>query len=68
MWATLFPQNENWLDRGLRVLVGGTLLAVAVTGQTAWGYVGLLPLLTGLVGSCPAYRLFGVNTCRPAAR
>ena len=68
MWSALFPRNENYLDRGLRVLVGVALLALAVTGQTAWGYIGVLPLLTGLVGSCPAYRLLGVSTCRSAAR
>jgi hypothetical protein len=64
MWSALFPPNENQLDRGFRVLVGGVLLFLAVTGVTAWGYVGLLPLVTGLVGSCPAYRLLGVNTCK----
>jgi hypothetical protein len=64
MWAALFPRNENALDRGLRVFVGGVLLFLALTGTTAWGWVGLLPLLTGLVGSCPAYRLFGIDTCR----
>jgi hypothetical protein len=68
MWSALFPNNENAIDRGLRVLVGGVLLSLAVTGVTAWGWVGVLPLVTGLVGSCPAYRLFGITTCkrRPA--
>ena len=64
MWSALFPQNEHRLDRALRVLVGGVLLFLALTGVTAWGYVGLLPLVTGLVGSCPACRLLGVNTCK----
>jgi hypothetical protein len=68
MWSALFPHNENRLDRGLRVFVGGVLLFVAVTGQSAWGYLGVLPLLTGLVGSCPAYRVFGVSTCRTPAK
>ena len=67
MWSALFPHNENPLDRGLRVFVGGVLLTLALTGVTAWGWVGLLPLVTGLVGSCPAYRLFGISTCRSAA-
>ena len=67
MWSALFPHNENQFDRGFRVFVGGVLLFLAVTGVTAWGYVGLLPLVTGLVGSCPAYTLFGLSTChRPA--
>ena len=63
MWSALLPQNENRLDRGLRVFVGGVLLFVAVTGVTAWGYIGVVPLLTGLLGSCPAYTLFGLSTC-----
>jgi hypothetical protein len=48
------------------VFLGGALVFLAVTGQTAWGWVGVLPLVTGLVGSCPAYRLFGVSTCHHA--
>jgi hypothetical protein len=68
MRSTLFRHNENPLDRGLRVLVGGVLLLLALTGVTAWGWVGLLPLVTGLVGTCPAYTLLGISTCRPAAR
>ena len=64
MWSALFPLNEHPIDRGLRVFVGGVLLYFAVTGVTAWGWVGLLPFVTGVVGSCPAYRLFGINTCR----
>ena len=68
MWPALFPQNENQLDRGFRVFVGGVLLFLAVTGVTAWGYVGLLPLVTGLLGSCPAYTLFGVSTCHRGAK
>jgi hypothetical protein len=66
MWSALFPRNESHLDRALRVFLGGALVFLAVTGQTAWGWVGVLPLVTGLVGSCPAYRLFGVSTCHHA--
>jgi hypothetical protein len=64
MWSALFPHNENSVDRAIRVLIGGVMLFVAVTGTSAWGWIGLLPLVTGLVGSCPAYRLFGVSTYR----
>lgn len=63
MWSALFLHNEGGFDRGLRIFVGGVLLFLALTGVTAWGWVGLLPLITGLVGSCPAYRIFGFNTC-----
>ena len=56
--------NEGGLDRGLRVLVGLGVLALAFVGpKTPWAYIGLVPLLTGLVGYCPLYSLLGLNTC-----
>jgi hypothetical protein len=58
------PRNEGTLDRALRILAGLVLLSLVFVGpQTAWGWIGLVPLLTGLVGYCPLYRLFGINTC-----
>lgn len=52
--------NVGSLDRVLRVAVGAALVAAAALGFISpIGYVGLVPLLTGLVGYCPAYRLFG---------
>jgi len=57
-------KNEGTIDRVLRVLVGLGLLSLAFVGpQTPWGYVGVVPLLTGLVGFCPLYTLLGMNTC-----
>lgn len=56
--------NEGGLDRVLRVVVGLAILSLAFVGpQTPWGYVGIVPLLTGIFGFCPAYALLGVNTC-----
>lgn len=56
--------NEGGLDRALRVVVGLGLLALVFVGpKTPWGYVGLVPLLTGLVGYCPLYALLRINTC-----
>ena len=56
--------NEAGWDRGLRVVVGLGLLSMTVVGpQTLWGLVGLLPLVTGLWGHCPLYRVLGVSTC-----
>ena len=50
------------------VALGLVLLSLAFVGpQTPWGYIGLIPLLTGIVGFCPLYRLLGINTC-PAGR
>lgn len=56
--------NEGKLDRALRVILGVALIALVFMGpQTAWGWVGLVPLVTGLVGFCPLYALLGINTC-----
>jgi len=59
----LFPINEHPAERGIRVVAGIALLAVALTGVSPWGYIGIVPLLTGLLGSCPVYTLFGWSTC-----
>ena len=58
-------RNEGSIDRALRVTLGLILIAMVFVGpKAAWGWVGLVPLITGLVGFCPLYRLIGVNTCR----
>lgn len=64
----MFPNNEGRWDRVLRVVVGLVLLSLMFVGpETPWGLVGLIPLLTAVVGWCPLYSLFGVSTC-PAKR
>lgn len=61
----MFKTNEGTIDRALRVLVGLALIAIVFVGpQTPWGWVGLVPLLTGLVGNCPVYSLLGIRTCK----
>ena len=56
--------NVGNFDRALRVVLGLILIACVFIGpQTPWGWIGLVPLLTALVGFCPAYRLLGVNSC-----
>ncbi|MGC9216523.1 YgaP family membrane protein [Acidithiobacillus sp.] len=56
--------NEGNLDRIVRVIIGGILIALVFVGpQTLWGWIGIIPLTTGLLGWCPAYKLFGLNTC-----
>ncbi|MGB8933365.1 MAG: DUF2892 domain-containing protein [Anaeromyxobacteraceae bacterium] len=56
--------NEGTLDRGIRVVVGLAVLSLAFIGpRTPLGYLGLVPLLTGAIGFCPVYRLFGLSTC-----
>ena len=61
------PRNEGTIDRALRIIVGVVLLYLAISGQyTPWTWLGVVPLLTGLVGFCPLYRLLGMNTCKVA--
>lgn len=56
--------NEGKLDRAVRMVLGLALIAMVFIGpQTPWGWVGIVPLLTGLVGYCPLYSIFGINTC-----
>lgn len=55
--------NVGGIDRVLRIVVGLGLLSVVFVGpQTPWGWIGVVPLLTALVGWCPAYTLFGWST------
>ncbi|NBC35650.1 DUF2892 domain-containing protein [Novosphingobium sp. FSY-8] len=58
------PTNEGTIDRALRVIAGLVLIALVFVGpQTPWGWVGVVPLLTGLMGFCPLYTVLGLNTC-----
>ena len=51
----MFARNEGSFDRFFRVIVGLAILSLVFFGpKTAWGYIGLVPLITGLVGYCPA--------------
>ena len=57
-------KNGGGIDRILRIVVGLVLVGLAATGSVGWwGWIGVVPLLTGLLGSCPAYKLLGMNTC-----
>jgi len=56
--------NEGTIDRILRVIVGLALISIVFVGpQTPWGWIGVIPLVTGLVGMCPLYAILGINTC-----
>lgn len=66
----MFTTNEGTLDRALRILAGLALLAWFFLDQGAgfWHYaklIGIVPLVTGLLGNCPVYSIFGVSTCPP---
>lgn len=59
-------RNVGTIDRVLRIVLGLVLIALVFVGpQTPWGWIGVIPLLTGLVSFCPAYRLIGLRTCSP---
>lgn len=59
----MFKTNVGSSDRVLRIILGLVLIAMVFVGpQTPWGWVGLVPLLTGLMRTCPLYSLFGWNS------
>jgi hypothetical protein len=61
-------RNVGSLDRAIRIILGIVLFSMVFVGpQTAWGYLGLLPLVTGFLGWCPLYSLLRVSTARPQA-
>ena len=56
--------NEGGIDRIVRIVAGLVLIGLAYTGTVGmWGYIGVVPLATGLIGWCPAYTMLGMNTC-----
>lgn len=60
----MFNINVGPTDRILRIIVGLDLIALVFVGpQTPWGWIGLIPLVTGLFQTCPLYTLAGVDTC-----
>ena len=57
--------NVGGLDRLARITVGLVLIVLALTGLVGiWGYLGVVPLATGLIGWCPAYLPFGISSCK----
>ncbi len=55
--------NEGTIDRAVRIVAGLAILSLAFVGpQSPLGYLGLVPLVTGVIGFCPAYRLLGLST------
>ena len=55
--------NVGGIDKILRIVAGLALVAWALMGGPVWAWIGILPLLTGVMGWCPAYKLLGMNTC-----
>lgn len=57
-------RNAGGIDRIIRVLLGVTLIGATIMEVLpVWGWIGVIPLATGLLGLCPAYSLLGINTC-----
>ena len=56
--------NVGGIDRVIRIVVGIALIGATLAGAIGvWGWIGIVPLATGLFGMCPAYKLLGLNTC-----
>ena len=59
-------QNVGTIDRVVRVVVGLALIGATLLGYIGlWGWIGVVPVATGLFGFCPAYLPFGLSTCSP---
>lgn len=56
--------NVGGIDRALSIIVGLVIIGWGIYAQSWWGAIGLVPLLTGLIGWCPAYLPFGLNSCK----
>lgn len=64
MLDKIFPNNEHTIERVVRILLGIALIAIVFVGpKTPWGWLGVVPIATGLLGSCPLYTVLGVSTC-----
>jgi hypothetical protein len=62
--GVFMKSNTGGIDRILRIVAGLVLLGLTLTGNIGvWGWIGVVPLATGLIGWCPAYTLLGFNTC-----
>ena len=64
----MFKTNEGSIDRILRVVIGAALILgffLNRDGAYSWLYlIGIVPLVTGLIGTCPLYSIFGISTCK----
>lgn len=64
MTSKILPKNTHPIERVIRILIGVALLTLVFVGpKTPFGLLGIIPLATGLLGSCPLYTLFGWSTC-----
>ncbi len=60
--------NIGNIERILRIVIGLALVILTAMGNLpVWGYIGIVPLVTGLIGWCPPYAIFGISTCKTKA-
>lgn len=61
-------KNIGSIERIIRAVVGIVLIALVFVGpQTPWGWIGIIPLATSIMGWCPPYAMFGISTCKTKA-
>jgi hypothetical protein len=61
----IMKKNIGSVERIIRIIAGIAIISLAFVGpQSAWAYLGIVPLATGLIGWCPPYALFGFSTCK----
>jgi len=63
MQENIMQKNLGVSDRFIRIILGLVIIAIGVLYQSYWGVIGAIPLLTSLMGWCPAYQIFGLSTC-----
>ncbi len=60
--------NVGSLDKTLRIVIGLALISLVFVGpQTPWGWIGVIPLITALIGWCPLYKILGISSCKAKA-
>lgn len=59
----MLAKNVGGIDKILRIVIGALLIIGALMGYGVWMWIGVVPLVTGLMGSCPLYSILGVSTC-----
>ncbi|PIU41899.1 MAG: DUF2892 domain-containing protein [Candidatus Omnitrophica bacterium CG07_land_8_20_14_0_80_42_15] len=57
-------KNVGSVDKVARVLMGTLIIICGIYFKSLWGLVGIVPIVTGFIGYCPIYQLFGLNTCK----
>ena len=67
--SNLMPRNEHVVERVVRTILGLGLLSLVFVGpQSLWGLIGIVPLVTGVLGTCPLYTALGFSTCSLESR